>query len=633
MAKLKKTSKEQSSRSSSIQDPRFAGIQSDPRFHIPKRKHLKDNLDERFKKAIETDEAFQDEVAVDRYGRKVTNSSKKEFEKYYNMDEDEDAREVNRESGSESEGDNVAGPALAIDRARGEGSASESESESSSDDSSDELEAELESEEELNIDESSDIPLGDATSRFAAVSMDWDRIRAVDLMVAFSSFVPKQGRIKTIQIFPSEYGKQRLAQEDLEGPARDDFEDKRKKSKRKTAEDFSEEDSDEEEERIKKSLIQEDLGEEVDSSKFRKYQLQRLQYYYAVVSCDRVSTAKAIYDSCDGTEYESTANFFDLRYIPEDMSFEDRPHDECTEIPFNFKPSNFVTDALQHSKVKLTWDETPMERKQMATRAFSQKEIDDMDFKAYLASDSESEEDDTRKQTYRELLGDIIPKGKSSKDEDIDMEITFTPGLDEKEESDSEEEDEEETTIAKYKRKEKERRKRRMEKFKESKRDIGEEDETVKKSNQKRNHKSEDGKKSKKDSELELLLMDDDLSKLSANGKQSGIVDSDEEVSKRKSKSKKSKKLQRLEESESQFDIKDARFQDLFDNPDFAIDPTAPQFKKTMAMEKVMEERRKRTISKSKPVEKSYSKKRKVTDSSNDALNSLVHKIKRRAKH
>lgn len=59
-------------------------------------------------------------------------------------------------------------------------------------------------------------------------------------------------------------------------------------------------------------------------------------------------------------------------------------------LPKNYRPHQFSTDALQHSNVKLTWDETPADRVEVAKRAFTQKEIDDMDFKAYLASDSES---------------------------------------------------------------------------------------------------------------------------------------------------------------------------------------------------------------------------------------------------
>jgi hypothetical protein len=56
------------------------------------------------------------------------------------------------------------------------------------------------------------VPLGDATKRFAVVEMDWDRIRAVDLLKLFSSFTPRGSTVVSVKIIPSEFGKERLAQ-------------------------------------------------------------------------------------------------------------------------------------------------------------------------------------------------------------------------------------------------------------------------------------------------------------------------------------------------------------------------------------------------------------------------------------
>ncbi len=72
------------------------------------------------------------------------------------------------------------------------------------------------------------------------------------------------------------------------------------------------------------------------------------RFYYAVVECDSVETATAIVNECDGTEYEHSAIFYDLRYIPDDMDFEDDEVKDCaTSIPANYKPRDFVNQVNQ----------------------------------------------------------------------------------------------------------------------------------------------------------------------------------------------------------------------------------------------------------------------------------------------
>ena len=260
--------------------------------------------------------------------------------------------------------------------------------------------------------EAASIPAGDVSRRLAVVNLDWDHIRAVDLMAVFGSYA-SAGAIEGVVVYPSEFGRERMEREEMEGPPRgvfggdlddDDEEEGSGGSSSDTSDDGDQEDGEEEEEeeeeedeRIRKSLQQEDAGEEFSSTKLRNYQLERLRYYYAVVTCTTLSIAKDIYDNIDGREYLSTANFFDLRFIPDEMDFSsDTPREECSKIPAGYRPNEFVTAALQHSKVKLTWDADDGVRKDIQQRAFtgSRKDLDENELRAYLASDHSSDEDD-----------------------------------------------------------------------------------------------------------------------------------------------------------------------------------------------------------------------------------------------
>ncbi|MCJ1306037.1 pre-rRNA-processing protein esf1, partial [Hypocenomyce scalaris] len=191
---------------------------------------------------------------------------------------------------------------------------------------------------------------------------------------------------------------------------------------------------------------------------------------------------------------------------------DDKPRDECERIPDGYRPNEFVTDALQHSKVRLTWDADDGTRKEIQKRAFegSRADIDENDLKAYLGSDSsddegpeptvidatsanlsnaEALEDSTaprltkkeaERQRVRALLGledapAMIKTTKSGAAGPVgDVQITFSSGLTSGPAKGSvfqNEPERNETTVEKYVRKEKERKARRKEKLKTSRTD------------------------------------------------------------------------------------------------------------------------------------------------------------------
>lgn len=141
-----------------------------------------------------------------------------------------------------------------------------------------------------------------------------------------------------------------------------------------------------------------DTTDPVMRERLRKYQLNRLKYYYAVVECDSVLTAAHIYEECDGLEYETSAVRLDLRFIPDSVIFDSSipPHDQCTQLPDKgiYKPTLFRNTALTQTKVRCTWDETPMERRRLTRKKYTLEELEKVDLDAYLASESDEEQQD-----------------------------------------------------------------------------------------------------------------------------------------------------------------------------------------------------------------------------------------------
>jgi len=90
-----------------------------------------------------------------------------------------------------------------FDPARGEGVL-----ESSSDD---EVEDVYSGNKDLVEQESDEqVPLGDETHRFAVINLDWDNIKASDLMKVFNGFKSDGSIIRSVKIYPSEFGKKQI---------------------------------------------------------------------------------------------------------------------------------------------------------------------------------------------------------------------------------------------------------------------------------------------------------------------------------------------------------------------------------------------------------------------------------------
>ncbi|KAF2205485.1 hypothetical protein GQ43DRAFT_385796 [Delitschia confertaspora ATCC 74209] len=646
-----------------ITDPRFANIQTDPRFRLPSKKHTKTKLDARFAHMLK-DKEFSQKASVDKYGRKIQkDAGKKELERFYRV-EDEDQDESEEETAQDKAVRKELAKANAKERDYDpirDGGFTSSSSEESDSDSDDEEEEEPEVEDETELaEQKSEIPMGEVTKRLAAVNMDWDNIRAQDIMAVASSFVEGDNRILNVTIYPSEFGLQRLQREEIEGPPREIFASSSSKTdlNKLTSDDEAGSGSDDEvdEDEIKKDLLKESNGEEFDSKALRAYQLDRLRYYYAVIECSSLNAAKSIYDNLDGREYLSSANFFDLRFIPDEVTFDEKPHDECDKLPDAYRPNEFTTDALTHSKVKLTWDAEDTQRKEAQKRAFSRKEIEENDLQAYLGSDSSSSEDEADNEkakkaaALRAALGlgsEPAPSKSKSKSEkkdrdfkkpDGEMQITFTAGLSTSGPNKSVFENEpiiEETTAEKYIRLNKERkarRKARAQAIREGRDpdEVGHSDEEgdkgdakeaedgdpwndpffgsdpeeskriekeLKKSKKQKEREERDRLKKESDAqraELELLMIDDKQSNI-RHFDMNEIMKAEKAAKKKKGKGKRSKGEDvPVIQDDFKVDTQDPRFSKLFESHEFAIDPTNPRFKGTEGMKALLEEGRKK---------------------------------------
>lgn len=450
----------------------------DPRFKAIAKNKKKVQVSDRFKEMFEN-EAFRGDsgkLKIDKYGLpKKQKNQKHLLEKVYELekseDQDQEEDEIDQKSEPVQKKKQIKKPEkkpiIKNKESSSEGEEAEEEGSNSVEDptgfhwsaesSSESTDIETEEEVEEVEEEKEDIPDGEETARIAVVNLDWDNIKSVDLYFVLQSFLTNSsGTIKKISIIPSNYGLEQMKLEEQQGPTGIWAEKQ-----------HSDSDSENEGNKIKnkqypltrKQTIQRD-EETFDQDKLRKYQLNRLKYYFAVVECSDKETALHLYKNCDGIEIGQTSNKFDMRFIPDDIVFEHAPRDEATSAPVDHKLIDFHTKALQHTRVKLTWDQDDPERRKLTKSLHDESIYSDNAFlplaqerkiaQLIAMSDSESSDDEeiaTKKedekpnkkkrkkvrQKYSSILseihGDEIMKSYGKKNDDIDMEITFTPGI------------------------------------------------------------------------------------------------------------------------------------------------------------------------------------------------------------
>ncbi|KAG7099180.1 hypothetical protein E1B28_001049 [Marasmius oreades] len=648
-----------------MSDPRFARLKTDPRFRRPRKHQSKVVVDERFKSVFQPKQKSKGKnttsVRVDKYGRALAEGHDEEnLKRFYRLENDEESGsnvpdyarggvlmessdEEDNLAEEEDERDDEGFITIGQDASRPMYVTDEGEEVDLDENHFADLDAEAAAYNKNHSESELVLETADRTNRLAIVNLDWEHVRAVHLFKICTSLVSPtaptlastskpntsgqrqhlkgttiaRGKVLSVKVYPSEFGKKRMVREEKEGPPPELF---RKKGKA-------------EGEEINERTIY-DVGDEndFDEDALRKYQLDRLRYYYAIVSCDTVDAASHIYNELDGTELERSANVFDLSFVPNDMTFEDEPRDEANEdVETGYRAVEFVTDALRHSKVKLTWDEDDPERSKVTRRTITRKELGDGDFQAYIASasESESELEDNRNGLSRDklrslLLGgnDQLPEGWNRddgvRDNDVDMEVTFMPGLADRKDG------QDETTLEKYQRKMKEKRKKRKEEVKKA---VTADDDFFDATSD-GDHSAHESKK-KSGATLSYEPTEEEAHSLLVSHEDSGAepqhfnLKAVMKVERKQKKNKKKGKKTVDEDNEIQEDfileVNDDRFKAIHEDHNFAIDPTHPQFKKTKAMESLLNERSQR---------RAVSEKQHAEDG--QSLKNLVDKVKRK---
>jgi hypothetical protein len=679
-----------------LKDKRFTHLVNDPKFRrIPKNEH-KINIDKRFQLMFK-DKNFAVKYTVDKRGRPINQTSTENLKKYYNISSSDDDVSVNnleclvqknkqkeetflrnvekskekrdsfniKKSGTKEKHeeyfsdnsktfffeDNKQNSSdtddskpnkkmyntkykspnndktrkkvhtdikkklqlLTVDYARGEGILSNTSSD-------EEISDCINEEQQINhnwgeLDKETE-KTSDITHRLALCNMDWDRIRAVDLMVLFNSFLPVGGLIVSVTIYPSEFGLKRMKDEEKNGPI-------------ELIEPINNVSYESNENNDSKTL-------RYYMEKLRKYQLNRLKYYYAVIVFDSANTANKIYLECDGLEYESSSTKLDLRFIPDNMTFNQEHKEYCNVLPnfVKYKPRQFTTTALQQVKVDLTWDETNPERQEITKKLFGKfDDIDKNDILAYLANGSSEDEvedkvqkhlngidrtsmDDSSIDKYKTLLKYIEQDEKEKNNREVELEFTWGLGGKEKTENFVKEKlkNENLTPFQQYLKKLKSKKLTKREgKIKNSFNDIDESSAdslfsntnlndqyfTKPKSMKQKNisiKKDHKNKEINQQSELELLLMDEHK-KSDKNHFNMKKIEEAESLKKSKKKCL-TKRKRNLNEQASkdyfQINFNDSRFNALFTSYHYNIDPADPHYRNTKGTEALVHEKLKR---------------------------------------
>ncbi|EYC29897.1 hypothetical protein Y032_0005g2323 [Ancylostoma ceylanicum] len=203
-----------------------------------------------------------------------------------------------------------------------------------------------------------------ATNRIAACNMDWNVVHCEDLMVLAKSFTPPGGSIRRITIYLSDFGAERLAEEDKHGP------------------------------RLQLSKpIEEYEGDKIDDETklaMRKYQVEQLRLRpvisrWTFVLCLRTWNLMRVKQLHQSLMRALSALVFQKERTKEEL------HEDDLNVA-KYKSKEKMKSAVAQTSARIGWDETEQLRQKKFEEAFNDEEAG-----ADLIADSESDDEEHEK--------------------------------------------------------------------------------------------------------------------------------------------------------------------------------------------------------------------------------------------
>jgi len=143
--------------------------------------------------------------------------------------------------------------------------------------------------------------------RLALTNMDWDNLNATDILALFSSLCKGDMIVKKVEIYPSLFGLEQMKKDTLYGPPKELFaEGEVKKSKKRRGNDQDED---------------KEADEAFNQNQLRKYEIQKMKYFYAIIYCNSPQTSDKLYTEYNGYDFELSNIKLNLSFVADDLVF------------------------------------------------------------------------------------------------------------------------------------------------------------------------------------------------------------------------------------------------------------------------------------------------------------------------